>query len=122
MTEKRFYMDKSGDLYDKKNHDLLMLDFGYSYDGVSCKKIIDLLNELSEENQHLLKHLDMVREQRDELIVKNKELKQFKQQVINLIDEKIIFVDACTQNYKLSYDYYHGAMDILELLKKECFE
>ena len=52
MSEKRFYMDKSGDLYDKENG-LLMLDFGYSYDGVNCKKIIDLLNELSEENNRL---------------------------------------------------------------------
>ncbi len=30
-----------------------MLDFGYSYDGVGCKRIIDLLNKLAEENQQL---------------------------------------------------------------------
>ena len=48
MTEKRFYMDKSGDLYDRENN-LVMLDFGYSYDGVGCKRIIDLLNDLHEE-------------------------------------------------------------------------
>lgn len=52
MTAKRFYMDKSGDLYDKENG-LLMLDFGYSYDGVNCKRIIDLLNELNDENEQL---------------------------------------------------------------------
>ena len=52
MTAKRFYMDKSGDLYDKENG-LLMLDFGYSYDGVNCKRIIDLLNELNDENKQL---------------------------------------------------------------------
>lgn len=40
-------MDKDGDLYDNDN--LLMLDFGYSYDGVNCKRLIDLLNELHEE-------------------------------------------------------------------------
>ena len=45
-------MDKSGDLYDKENG-LLMLDFGYSYDGVNCKRIIDLLNELNDENKQL---------------------------------------------------------------------
>ena len=54
MTEKRFYMDKSGDLYDKENG-LLMLDFGYSYDGVNCKRLIDLLNALHEENIQLKK-------------------------------------------------------------------
>jgi len=53
MTEnKRFYMDKSGDLYDRENK-TVMIDFGYSYDGVGCKRIIDLLNELHEENQFL---------------------------------------------------------------------
>lgn len=53
MTEERFYMDKNGDLYDKETNDLLMLDFGYSYDGVACKKIIDLLNALHRENIRL---------------------------------------------------------------------
>ena len=53
MTEnKRFYMDKSGDLYDREN-ETVMIDFGYSYDGVGCKRIIDLLNGLAEENQQL---------------------------------------------------------------------
>ena len=52
MTEKRFYMDKSGDLYDRENGSV-MIDFGYSYDGVGCKKIIDLLNELHEKNKEL---------------------------------------------------------------------
>ena len=53
MTEnKRFYMDKSGDLYDKENGSV-MVDFGYSYDGVGCKRIIDLLNELNDKNKYL---------------------------------------------------------------------
>ena len=60
-------MDKSGDLYDK--NDLLMLDFGYSYDGVGCKRIIDLLNELNDENE---------------------ELKQFKDKSFDWIDKEII--------------------------------
>lgn len=58
MTEnKRFYMDKSGDLYDRENK-TVMIDFGYSYDGVGCKRIIDLLNELAEENKALRKQLN----------------------------------------------------------------
>ena len=53
MTEnKRFYMDKSGDLYDRENK-TVMVDFGYSLNGADCKLIIDLLNELEEENQKL---------------------------------------------------------------------
>ena len=28
-----------------------MLDFGHSYDGVNCKRLIDLLNELHEEKE-----------------------------------------------------------------------
>ena len=57
MTEKRFYMDKSGDLYDRENK-TMMVDFGYSYDGVGCKRIIDLLNELAEEYQRLTDKLN----------------------------------------------------------------
>lgn len=49
MTGERYYMDKSGDLYDKETNSMLMLDFGYSYDGVACKQIVDLLN--SQDNQ-----------------------------------------------------------------------
>ena len=49
MTGKRYYIDKSGDLYDKETNSLLVLDFGYSYDGVVCKRIVDLLN--SQDNQ-----------------------------------------------------------------------
>ena len=58
MTEKRFHMNKSGDLYDKNN--LLMLDFGYAYDGVACKRIIDLLNELNDENEELKQFKDNI--------------------------------------------------------------
>lgn len=68
MTEKRFYMDKSGDLYDKENGSV-MIDFGYSYDGVGCKKIIDLLNGLAEENRQLKYHLNRT----------EKELKEYKE-------------------------------------------
>ena len=58
MTEnKRFYMDKSGDL-DERENKTVMVDFGYSYDGVGCKRIIDLLNELAEENKALRKQLN----------------------------------------------------------------
>ena len=69
MTEKRF-----------ECYDLIFLD-GFIKDTLTNENIdnpielIDLLNELNDENNHLEKHLDMVREHRDELIVKNKELK-----------------------------------------------
>lgn len=69
MTQKRF-----------ECYDLIFLD-GFIKDTLTNENIdnpielIDLLNELNDENNHLEKHLDMVREHRDELIVKNKELK-----------------------------------------------
>ena len=52
MTEKRFFMDKSADLWDRKENDVIV-DFGYSLNGADCKWIIDLLNELHEENKQL---------------------------------------------------------------------
>lgn len=48
-------MDKNGDLYDKNK--MIMLDFGYSYDGVGCKRIIKLLNYLNDENEQLKQEL-----------------------------------------------------------------
>jgi thiol-disulfide isomerase/thioredoxin len=68
MTEKRFYMDKSGDLYDRENK-TVMVDFGYSYDGVGCKRIIDLLNELAEENKALKKQLQSEHQQLENAIL-----------------------------------------------------
>ena len=69
MTQKRF-----------ECYDLIFLD-GFIKDTLTNENIvepielIDLMNELCDENTHLEKHLDMVREHRDELIVKNKELR-----------------------------------------------
>lgn len=51
MSDDRFVMNKHGDLYD--NDELLILDFGYSLNGVSCNKIIDLLNELDKKDNVL---------------------------------------------------------------------
>lgn len=63
MAEKRFYMDKSGDLYDKNN--LLLLDFGYSYDSINCNRIIDLLNQLNDKNKQLKKELEEYKQSND---------------------------------------------------------
>jgi hypothetical protein len=57
MTGKRFYMDKDGDLYDKDNG-LLILDFGYAYNGINCKRLIDLLNAFNDENEQLKSKLE----------------------------------------------------------------
>ena len=92
----------------------------------SAETIVGLLNGLSEQRdyferkkEYFLSKWSIVNAENIQLRQENKELKQFKQQVFDLIDEKIIFVDTCNQNYKLSKDYYRGALDILELLKKE---
>lgn len=52
MTEKRFYIDKSGDLYDKQNNELLMLDFGYA-EAMYVNSVLTILNQLHEENEEL---------------------------------------------------------------------
>ena len=57
MTEnKRFYIDKSGDLYDKQNNELLMLDFGYA-EAIYVNSVLEALNQLHEENQKLKNYL-----------------------------------------------------------------
>ena len=52
MTEKRFYVDKSGDFRDTKTGNIIV-DFGYSFNGMECKMILDLLNSLNDENERL---------------------------------------------------------------------
>lgn len=53
MTEnKRFYIDKSWDLYDKQNNELLMLDFGYA-EAMYVNSVLTVLNQLHEENETL---------------------------------------------------------------------
>ncbi len=52
MTEKRFYIDRSGDLWDRQSKDILMQDFGYC-EAIYVNAILDLLNGLYEENQSL---------------------------------------------------------------------
>ena len=48
MTEKRFYIDNNGDLWDRQSKDMLMQDFGYC-EAIYVNAILDLLNELNEE-------------------------------------------------------------------------
>ena len=57
MTEKRFYIDNSGDLWDSQSKDLLMMDFGYC-EAIYVNAILDLLNELHKENQRLTEKLN----------------------------------------------------------------
>ena len=53
MTEKRFYIDKDGDLYDRQQpNNILMLDFGYC-EAVYVKEVLDCMNSLAEENEKL---------------------------------------------------------------------
>jgi len=52
MTEKRFYVDKNGDFRDTKTGNIIV-DFGYSFNGMDCKMILDLLNKLNDECEFL---------------------------------------------------------------------
>ena len=52
MTEKRFYIDNSGDLWDRQSNDILMMDFG-DMKAIYVNAILDCMNELNDENQQL---------------------------------------------------------------------
>jgi len=97
MVEKRFEynVNKNSIEYDGKH---------FTYCNVEQSKIAKKLNELHEEN---------------------KELKQFKKSVFALINEKITFVNECEKNHNdigIPHEYYRGADEILNLLKKELVE
>lgn len=97
------------------------------YDGVLAE-----LNNLANEKSNLKCRLNRRTRQRDELaefnvelMEKNKELKQFKKSVFALINEKITFVNECEKNHNdigIPQEYYRGADEILNLLKKELQE
>ena len=109
MTEKRFNMNKSGDLYDKNN--LLMLNFGYSYDGVGCKRIIDLLNELNDDNGQLkhrivelqndLNNYSEIFNELNCLIDENEELKSENKRLTDKLNKTALeLVDGCISQGK----------------------
>ena len=61
----------------------------------------------------------------NEQVKEIKELKQFKKSVFTLINEKITFVNECEKNHNdigIPHEYYRGADEILNLLKKELKE
>lgn len=66
MTEKRFYVDKSGDFRDTKTGNIIV-DFGYSFNGMDCKMILDLLNQLNDENEQLKQRNNRQAKQLDRL-------------------------------------------------------
>ena len=100
MTEKRFECDKgSRIIIDNKTtlHYIMTLDW-------ECSLVTKLLNDFADENE---------------------QLKQFKQNVFGLINEKITFVNECEKNHNdigIPHEYYRGADEILNLLKKELEE
>lgn len=111
MTEKRFYMDKSGDLWDKKG-DKLIVDFGYSLNWADCKWIIDLLNELHNENQMLKRQYADDCNKANSLTVKIAELMEEKKQLklqyseleITLMNNQLAYNDLKEENEQLKID------------------
>ena len=106
MTEKRFNVfDVDGTIF-LEDHEKGSYHIGEIGNvDVNClNDIADRLNELNDEN---------------------KELKQFKKSVFALINEKITFVNECGKNHNdigIPHEYYRGADEILNLLKKELTE
>lgn len=63
MTEKkRFIVDKSGDFRDNKTGNII-IDFAYSFNGMDCKRILDLLNQLNNKNEQLKQEIETLQEQ-----------------------------------------------------------
>ena len=108
-------------------------------------EVVDLLNNLSEDNEYLEKrfkeeewHYDHIDEDRDvwkykcqELEKQNEQLKSFKNDVYDLIDELIkkaekdvedLRKDAYEKGYAYNPYYYWGVAHGLEKLKKELQE
>ena len=93
----------------------IIYDEGQIINPFECMK---LLNYFYDENIDLVKMNEQLREE-------NKELKQFKKSVFALINEKITFVNECEKNHNdigIPHEYYLGADEILNLLKKELSE
>ena len=112
MTEKRFNMNKSGDLYDKDN--LLMLDFGYAYDGVGCKRIIDLLNELNDDNEQLKQTVSDWSGSYDELFEDVKRLEEENEQ----LKHRIVELQNDLNNYSEIFNELNALVDENEQLKQ----
>ena len=64
MTEKRFYVDKSGDFRDNQTG-VTIIDFGYNFNGMECREILELMNNLNDENEQLKDILKQITRQTD---------------------------------------------------------
>lgn len=125
MTEKQYRLNKWGTRLLKNNRPL----FDWTNE---ADEIVDLLNDLNDKNVQLKKSVKrqqdsnnecakLIKEQQKE----NEQLKQFKKSVFALINEKITFVNECEKNHNdigIPHEYYRGADEILNLLKKELVE
>lgn len=102
MTKKRFYVDKSGDFRDNKTG-VVIVDFGYNFNGMECRDILELMNKLNEKNEQLKKELDKIKvvnemlsmafaNSEHELSKENEELKQSNEQILKDIDLALGFI------------------------------
>ena len=100
MSEnKRFYVDKSGDFRDNKTG-VAIVDFGYNFNGMECRHILELMNSLNDENEQLKqsvkrqqlsndecsKYIEEVAKENEQLKKDNAELKEaMKRMVIEMM-------------------------------------
>lgn len=147
MTAKRFECDKGSRIIidnETKLHYIMTLDW-------ECNLVTKLLNQFSDENEQLKSDCDyrwkkycntrkeMLHEieqlkfqlkecsehklfSRRELERENDELKQFKNRVINVIDEHIKEVKEIFEDGRIDLTSYNSAMITLTGLKEELFE
>ena len=142
MTENNNFNNTENDSTNSRNKKRFTLVFDHEHDGIGRiekdnipihnSEVVEMLNELSDENEQLKKSVKrqqdsnnecakLIKEQQKE----NEQLKQFKKSVFALINEKITFVNECEKNHNdigIPHEYYRGADEILNLLKKELDE
>lgn len=117
LTEENQFLNKQLNIYRDAS----------KVDARENKELLEDIDELYEENQQLRQLLNIGKTNAKDIVDvlnmqqrENKELQQFKDKVFSLIDDKIIFVNACEETSRIpKEDYYRGALEILELLKKE---
>lgn len=103
MIEKRFTVDKSGDFRDNKTG-VTIVDFGYNFNGMECRDILELMNNLSDGNEQLKKE--------------NEELKHEINYLENRLDDCVCFEkenrDLKEENLELSQKILKGMFEMIE--------
>ena len=119
MTEKRFYIDNNGDLWDRQSKDMLMQDFGYC-EAIYVNAILDLLNGLTEENTELHIQNDFLKNENQhmrKLINENKQLQERNNRQAKQLDNLYTLIEK--QDWKTLTGLIQEFQESEERLRRE---